>query len=123
MPPPKLPIELPQDIGSTYVAWVTENKCKDDPTKFFRKIVEGLENNNHTGFRNMFEEVRRDLADELVIDFIDQLEEDLILPHPEVLPEKENLASTSRGATAEYQTQIPKTHMEEVSIIITMLLQ
>ena len=118
--PPPLHIELPPDIGRTFVASVTENKSLKDPTKFFAKIVEGLEKKSHTGFRNMMEEVRRDLEDELVIDFIDQLEEDLILPHLEVHPEIEKLASTSRGATAEFQSKSPnqKAHAEEVKFII-----
>ena len=117
--PPPLHIELPPDIGRTFVASVTENKSLKDPTKFFAKIVEGLEKKSHTGFRNMMEEVRRDLEDELVIDFINRLEEDLILPRPEVHPIVEKLASTSQGATSEFQSKSPnqRTHTKEVSNI------
>ena len=76
--PPKLPIELPPNIGSTFVAWIARNKCSNDTLKFFKSIVEALEQEGHKSFRKLFKAVCDNLKNEIEVDIIDKLEEDLV---------------------------------------------
>lgn len=80
-PPPKLYIELPPDLDKIFIASVSKTKTQGDPLRFFSKLVDKLEEKSHKSFRELFEVVQEELKADLVIETIDHLGDDLILPN------------------------------------------